>query len=422
MWRTSKAGRIDRLVVFRAEAGSYGPVGELLFEGGGKRRLGRFAYARSYLARDAKRAIDPVGLPLRTKSSAAAPEEVPLAFHDVGPDGWGKGILDQAFPNRQLSMPEYLALGGLGRTGDLAFGPTPDAPATWVPDETPLMALPDDADDDVEALLAAAIAVDQGTGGRHHLDMLFRKSSDLGGARPKARLRHEGIDWIAKFPSWGDTFDDPRVEAVCLDVCEAAGLQVPERRVLDVAGRSVLLLRRFDRSAEGQPHGYLSVGTLLKEPSNGYATRKTYVDITEVARRVGVPDPEAEVFRRLLVNSYLHNTDDHLRNHALVDRGAGWRLSPIFDVVPQPAVRRHVCAPARDIGPEWDPDLAFAAHSRLGLPEAAASAIRDEVVAAARQLPRFMDAREVQPADREVLATAFPPEVGFSPARPAGVG
>lgn len=222
MWQISRAGRLDRLVVFRAEAGSYVPVGELFFEGGGRSRHGRFSYARSYLASAVKRAIDPIGLPLRAKSSPAAPEEVHLAFHDAGPDGWGKGILDQAFPNRHLSMPEYLALGGLGRTGDLAFGPSPNRPATWVPGEAPLMILPDDDDDDIEALLTAAAAVDQGTGGRHHLERLFRKSSDLGGARPKARLRHEGDDWIAKFPSWGDKFDDPRMEAVCFDVCEAA--------------------------------------------------------------------------------------------------------------------------------------------------------------------------------------------------------
>ncbi len=58
-------------------------------------------------------------------------------------------------------MPEFLALGGLRRTGDLAFGPTPDGPATWRPDEEPLVTLPDDGDD-VEALAAAIAAVDDG--------------------------------------------------------------------------------------------------------------------------------------------------------------------------------------------------------------------------------------------------------------------
>ncbi len=61
-------------------------------------------------------------------------------------------------------------------------------------------------------------------------------------------------------------------------------------------------------------------GTLLSEPAHGYATSKTYSDIASAARRIGVQDPEREMFRRLLVNAYLRNTDDHLRNHALHPR------------------------------------------------------------------------------------------------------
>lgn len=127
MWQISKTGRLDRLVVFRWRDGAYRPAGELTFEGAGHIRHGRFRYAGSYLKHDGPKPIDPIGLPLRAKSVPAAPEEVPLAFYDSGPDGWGRDVLTQAFPASILSMPEYLALGGLGRTGDLAFGPTPES-------------------------------------------------------------------------------------------------------------------------------------------------------------------------------------------------------------------------------------------------------------------------------------------------------
>jgi serine/threonine-protein kinase HipA len=407
MWRISKTGRIDRLVVFRALGGTYVPLGELTFEGGGGRRLGRFAYARSYLARDDKRPVDPIGLPLRPVSVAAAPEEVPLVFHDVGPDGWGKGVLIQAFPGLTLSMPEFLALGSLGRTGDLAFGPTPDGPETWVPDDEPLMDLPRE-EDDLETLMAAAAAVDAGEAQRHHFKLLFRNSADIGGARPKARIRHDGKDWIAKFPAWSDRFDDPRLEAVCLDVAEAAGVPVPERKIVAAGGRAALFVRRFDRSEAGQPFGYISAATLLKQPSAEYNTAKTYLDIAVVARTIGVRDPERGVYRRLLLNAHLHNTDDHLRNHALIDRGDGWELSPAFDVVPHPDKRRHVCAPAPGISPEWNPDSAFEAHAQFRISANEAEAIREEILAAARRLPEFMDLREVSARDRDLLKDAFP--------------
>jgi len=109
------------------------PIGLLVFEGGSSRRFGRFAYSSDYLAAEGRRPIDPIGLLLGNKWRPAAPGEVHLAFHEAGPDGWGKGILTQPFPELELGMPEFLALGGLWRTGDLAFGSTPEAPKTWTP-------------------------------------------------------------------------------------------------------------------------------------------------------------------------------------------------------------------------------------------------------------------------------------------------
>ncbi len=406
MWRLSRDGLVDRLVVFKHLGGGYVPAGEIVVEGAGSGRFGRFAYARSYLARADRRPIDPLGLPFAPRFRSPVPERVHLAFHDAGPDGWGKGVLERAFPSLRLGMPEFLALGGLRRTGDLAFGPTPDGPATWRPDEEPLVSLPDDGDD-VEALAAAIAAVDGGEADPSHLALLVRTSADVGGARPKARLRHEGAEWIAKFQAWNDRFDDPRVEAACLDVAEAAGIATPPRRLLDVAGRTILLVGRFDRGEDGRPFAYLSAGTLLGEPSFDYATNRTYADIAEVARRIGVRDAPGEVFRRFLLNSRLRNTDDHLRNHGFVDDGEGWRMSPVFDVVPQIGVLRHMCAPTRELGPAWAPARAFDAHVGLGLDRGEAETVREAVATAADRLPAFLDAREVVAKDRELVLTAL---------------
>ncbi|TXN79733.1 HipA domain-containing protein [Methylobacterium sp. WL8] len=416
MWRTSRAGRLDYLVVYRWDGTDYAPIGDLTFEGTGPKRVGRFRYAASCFGVDRAKPIDPIGLKLVARSYAAAPEEVPLAFHDAGPDGWGKEVLTRAFPGSVLSMPEYLALGGRGRTGDLAFGPMPrSGPATWIPPEVPLVDLPNETDD-LEALMDAADAVETGDADGHHFKLLFR-NSDVGGARPKARIRSEGRQWIAKFPTSMDRFDDPRVEAACLDVAEAAGLPVPRRKIVVAGGRAALFVERFDRDGgvEGRPFAYLSAATLLRQPSTSYGTESTYTDIAAVARQIGVKDAPAQVFGRLLLNAYLHNTDDHLRNHAFVDRGEGWSLSPVFDIVPHPDRARHVPAPAPGVSPAWNVEAAYGAHPAFKLQAREAEEIRERILTAARRLREFMDAREVSSRDRLYLKDAFPEAIGFTP-------
>jgi serine/threonine-protein kinase HipA len=44
-----------------------------------------------------------------------------------------------------------------------------------------------------------------------------------------------------------------------------------------------------------------------------------------------------ELFRRVVFNALISNTDDHPRNHALIAPGGGWRLSPAYDLTPSRA-------------------------------------------------------------------------------------
>ncbi|MGN8096532.1 type II toxin-antitoxin system HipA family toxin [Methylobacterium sp. 22177] len=382
------------------------PIGLLVFEGGSSRRVGRFAYSSDYLASEGRKPIDPIGLPLENKWRPAALGEVHLAFHDAGPDGWGKGILTQVFPELELGMPEFLALGGLSRTGDLAFGSTPEAPERWKPRADAALELVQ-SEDVLEEVLIAAENYEGGDASADQLTQLFMHSSDIGGARLKARIRILDKEWIAKFAAWDDRFDNPRAEAVCLDLAEAAGLQVPERELRVVNDRPVLLVSRFDRSSAGTCLSYLSAGTLLGELAYGYATSKIYLDIAEAARRIGVHQPEREMFRRLLVNAYLRNTDDHLRNHAFINDGTGWSLSPVFDVVPHPSGTKYVYAPVPGISRECNPSTAFATYTKFGLSAAETSFILEEIHEATSRIPDFFDARGVSRRDREILLACF---------------
>ena len=50
-------------------------------------------------------------------------------------------------------------------------------------------------------------------------------------------------------------------------------------------------------------------------------------------------NPEAtlqELFRRIVVNVILGNTDDHARNHAAFWNGSHLELTPAYDICPQP--------------------------------------------------------------------------------------
>ena len=215
-------------------------------------------------------------------------------------------------------------------------------------------------------LLEAAERVDQGLPLPTTLTDFFGSAPGAGGARPKATVRDDtGLLWLAKFPAVGDTFDVAQAECCTLQLAQRCGLSVPEVRVQDIGGKSVLLIRRFDRywQAPGTP---IDTGTALHHtlPAAGLAEQrlpfvsgltlvacdefesrlKGYSDLALAVRSTVHPahiraDSE-ELFGRMVFNIFVSNDDDHLRNHGFVrdPRLPGWRLSPLYDVVPRPSV------------------------------------------------------------------------------------
>ncbi len=405
-WRISSNGRLERLVVFLGREAV--PVGELVFQGAGRKRTALFRYARSWLEDvERRRPLSLVGLPLVAKAKDGTPYEVPLPFYDAAPDGWGKSVLEAAYPMQVFGMGEFLAAAGDERIGELRFGHDPsEGPEQWGP-HAPSVVLPDGSES-LEDLVLAAEAVDAGQAKPRHLAMLLRDSADQGGARPKARLRHQGVDWIAKFKAWGDGFDNPRMEAVCLSLADACGIVPPEHHIQHVAGRSVLLVRRFDRTATGERVGYMSAATLVKAEPGTYSTNWTYATLASAARQSGIVPCEAELFRRMLFNCAVHNTDDHLRNHAFLRGDDGrWRLSPVFDVVPN-ASKTMVLRPSPDVEATADIDVAFKAWPKFLLTQEQALEIRQQVEDGMRRLPEMLDLHKVSAHDRETLAPLLP--------------
>lgn len=169
------------------------------------------------------------------------------------------------------------------------------------------------------------------------LQMIFAPGSSLGGARPKASvIDQQGRLSIAKFPKETDEYSIETWEEIALRLAERAGIVTAHHELLQVAGRAVLLSRRFDR-ADGRRVPFLSAMALLGMKDGQIGSYPEIVDV--LARHGGQAKKDAHaLYRRVAFNVLVSNVDDHLRNHGFlrIDK-SGWTLSPAYDLNPVPA-------------------------------------------------------------------------------------
>ncbi|MDR5757566.1 type II toxin-antitoxin system HipA family toxin [Caballeronia sp. LZ035] len=176
------------------------------------------------------------------------------------------------------------------------------------------------------------------------LAMLVAPGSSLGGARPKANFTDDDQRlWIAKFPSREDRYDVGAWEFLMHVLAAAAGIILPEARLEKLSERyRTFCAQRFDRSPRGR-RMYASAMTLL-ERQDGDAGA-SYLDLVQFISDTGaqghINEDLEQLFRRLLFNVIVGNRDDHLRNHGFIREPSGWRLSPAFDVNPNPYKADH---------------------------------------------------------------------------------
>jgi serine/threonine-protein kinase HipA len=247
---------------------------------------------------------------------------------------------------RTLTEVDYLLMvDDEARQGALRFAKREGGPflaAHGPANIPPLIALP--------RLLAAAEHVLSGTDDDEDLRLLLAPGSSLGGARPKASVRDRaGHLAIAKFPNRTDEVSTVLWEAVALTLAAKAGVSVSPWRLENVAGKPVLLLRRFDREA-GTRLPFLSAMSMLDAKDN---EAHSYLELVDVLRRHGAAPKEDmhALWRRIVFSILISNTDDHLRNHGFLWAGpAGWRLSPAYDLNPVPAdIKPRVLTTAIDL-------------------------------------------------------------------------
>tara|TARA_R110002072_G_scaffold22383_20_gene78346 strand:+ start:141116 stop:142366 length:1251 start_codon:yes stop_codon:yes gene_type:complete len=392
------------------------PAGLLTMTDEPRNQFATFAYGRRYLERPDRIPVDPVALPLHEAGTSRTfrTEEGFAVFggiRDAAPDGWGQYLMYKAMGDRLPSEIDLILASGEHRVGALAFGPTPDGPERI----TPWGNGPAPGEEFTLAELAEAAERAQHVDELdENLRALLSAGSSLGGARPKAATKIGEQPWIAKFQKRGDSFPECRVELATMRLAAECGLTVPALNFRCVLDRDIYLIERFDR----MPHGNwlerrpFASGLTMLGAHESEVSRYSYADLAGAIRQHGtqVRADLHELFRRMVFNILVTNDDDHLRNHGFLFDGTGWRLSPLYDVVPKPQVgleRRLVLG----VGPEGrnatiGNALAGAAVFDLGPDEASAMTQELRKIVSARWQPLFKDAG-LSPADQGRFATCF---------------
>lgn len=330
----------DRHVLVHADLeGAPRLVGQLW----GRMRKGResatFEYADAWLKHPARFALEPALALGKGPLHTPAGRQIFGAIGDSAPDRWGRVLIqrnerrkarEENRPPHALGEIDYLlAVGDTARQGALRFADKEGGPflaeSVQIP---PLLRLGE--------LLNAALRMTADNESDEDLKLLLAPGSSLGGARPKASvIDNNGALAIAKFPKHDDLVPVSRWEATALTLAKKAGIPTPEWRLEDVAGRSVLILQRFDREG-AQRIPYLSAMSMLDAIDNDL---HSYMEIADALRQYGAQPAEdcPQLWRRVVFNILVSNSDDHLRNHGFLYHHAnGWRLAPAFDLNPVP--------------------------------------------------------------------------------------
>ena len=173
---------------------------------------------------------------------------------------------------------------------------------------------------------------------RKWLNVLLAPGSSLGGARPKANILDEkGHLWIAKFPSKEDTIDKAAWEYLAYILAIKSGVEMSDSKIQKVTGKhNTFFTKRFDRSKSKRIH-FASAMTMTGNSEDTIKTNPAgYLDIAGFIQFNESNNTKElhQLWRRIVFNIAISNTDDHLRNHGFILHKDGWQLSPAYDINP----------------------------------------------------------------------------------------
>jgi serine/threonine-protein kinase HipA len=250
------------------------------------------------------------------------------AVDDARPDRWGERVIRFIDKPKRLSLLEYLYFAGDDRFG--ALGVSTSA-TEYLPRRLgPLPALADA--DEIQELIRK---VQNNEAVPQAQERLISPGATMGGARPKALVNIARDQWVIKFAD-GDPADTPLIEHASMTLAQKAAIRVAETMPVRLIHGHAVAIRRFDRAGGRRLHS-LSARVALQAAAEGFG----YPELAQLLRRKGVVDGDLyvahmrELFRRMVFNILIDNTDDHEKNHALLVTDAQqYALSPAYDVLP----------------------------------------------------------------------------------------
>lgn len=380
------------------------------FELNVRERSGRFVYGRSYLERTDAFAIDPLHLPLNaTTHTCLTNKGVFGVLADAGADAWGRKLIAQLHTTQPQNELEYLLVGASMGVGALSFSLSrshtkPKRSRNSI--------------DQLELLLQGKNAILAAEKVSDEVKQAFVYGSSMGGARPKTLLTHAGDEYLVKFNKADDLFNVARVEHATMRMLdELDGVSVAETKLITGQGidsEDLLLVKRFDRDGERVSHHFISANSLLQKGTvTQHSTRSwySYAHLAELLRQHScVAEDAIELYKRLVFNVLIGNTDDHARNHALLYAlrdPHGWRLSPAYDVLPISNSGQHSLGVGND-GRTGSIENLLSQAKRFGLKAFKAQQIVNQIRELSAEWPVYMTRYAVAEGDIQRLHSVIP--------------
>lgn len=299
-----------------------------------------FEYAASWLEDPERFSLEPA-LALGRGTFAPPPGQAIFgSLGDSAPDSWGRRLMQRAerrlaeregrTPRTLVESDYLLGVTDVSRLGALRFRRAGEE-AFQAPVRVGVPSLIE-----LGRLLQITERIFRGEDTDEDLQLVFAPGSSLGGARPKASVvdQHGHLS-IAKFPRETDDYSVETWEEVALRLAAQAGIAAPEHALVRVAGKAVLLSRRFDRVG-GARIPFLSAMAMMGARDGEGGSYPEMVDALVLHGAQAKSDTQS-LYRRVAFNVLISNVDDHLRNHGFLWSGKpGWVLSPAYDLNPVP--------------------------------------------------------------------------------------
>ncbi|CAM3798396.1 type II toxin-antitoxin system HipA family toxin [Polynucleobacter brandtiae] len=290
------------------------------------------------------------------------------AVDDARPDRWGERVIRLVERPERLSILEMLFFAGDDRFG--ALGVSTSAEYYLPHQKNPLPKLAD-----VNAVHALVQQVLAGKPIEQTQRRLIAPGGTMGGARPKALIEMDGSQWIVKF-SEADRPEEPVIEHATMTLASQAGIHVAQTCLIPLSQGHAIAVKRFDRTPHQRLHA-LSANVALAAAK----VSLSYPNLAQLLRRRGVLEGNRyqaqmqELFRRLVFNILMDNTDDHEKNHVLLVTDANqYTLSPAFDMLPTGLALGYQAMDVGKDGARSDIENALSMASAYGLSQSDALA------------------------------------------------